>query len=254
MAFNFSANTGYLWKELPFLDRIRSAKKYGFHSVELHDEAHFEDLGDLKSLLKEVGLPVNSMNIRMGPSFGCAAIPDRQHIARHDIREAARLAQEIGAKALHILSGFSEQTPEAFETFVENLEYALDHSTLTIVIEPVCEEQLPGYFLRTLAQAGQVLDAINNPRLKIMFDCYHVFIQSGDLLEHFSRYVDKIGHIQIAAAEQRAEPFPGALDYGVLLPQFQALGYQGAFGCEYCPKSKTEAGLSWRDQFSTLGG
>lgn len=52
MAFNFSANTGYLWKELPFLDRIRSAKKYGFHSVELHDEAHFEDLGDLKSLLK----------------------------------------------------------------------------------------------------------------------------------------------------------------------------------------------------------
>ena len=160
MAFNFSANTGYLWKELPFLDRIRSAKKYGFHSVELHDEAHFEDLGDLKSLLKEVGLPVNSMNIRMGPSFGCAAIPDRQHIARHDIREAARLAQEIGAKALHILSGFSEQTPEAFETFVENLEYALDHSTLTIVIEPVCEEQLPGYFLRTLAQAGQVLDAI----------------------------------------------------------------------------------------------
>ena len=44
MAFNFSANTGYLWKELPFLDRIRSAKKHGFHSVELHDEAHFEDL------------------------------------------------------------------------------------------------------------------------------------------------------------------------------------------------------------------
>ena len=92
MAFNFSANTGYLWKELPFLDRIRSAKKYGFHSVELHDEAHFEDLGDLKSLLKEVGLPVNSMNIRMGPSFGCAAIPDRQHIAQQDIREAARLS------------------------------------------------------------------------------------------------------------------------------------------------------------------
>jgi len=113
---------------------------------------------------------------------------------------------------------------------------------------------LPGYFLRTLEQAGQVLDAVNNPRLKIMFDCYHVFTQSGDLLEHFSRYVDKIGHIQIAAAEQRAEPFPGTLDYGILLPQFQALGYEGAFGCEYRPNSKTEAGLSWRDQFSTLGG
>ena len=210
MGFNFSANTGYLWKELPFLDRIRNAKKHGFHSVELHDEAHFEDLGDLKSLLKEVGLPVNSMNIRMGPSFGCAAIPDRQHIAQQDIREAARLAQEIGSKALHILSGFSEQTPEAFETFVENLEYALDHSTLTIVIEPVCEEQLPGYFLRTLEQAGQVLDAINNPRLKIMFDCYHVFIQSGDLLEHFSRYVDKIGHIQIAGRAARRTVSRGA--------------------------------------------
>ena len=143
MGFNFSANTGYLWKDLPFLDRIRSAKNHGFHSLEFHDAALFADLGDLKSLLKEVGLPVNSMKRRGGAGLGWAASPDRKHIAEHDSREAARHAQGVEAKALHRLSGLREETPGAFTTFVGDLGYARDQSTLNIVIEPVWEEQLP---------------------------------------------------------------------------------------------------------------
>ncbi len=249
MDFNFSANTGYLWKELPFIDRIKMTKRHAFNSLEFHDEAHEENLAELKSLLSETELNVNGMNVRMGDTFGCAAIPDQSEKAKIEIKEAIKIAEDLGAKALHILSGVTEYNQTSTNTFISNLKFALDNSKISILIEPVCEEQLPGYFLRTINQAATIVDKINHPRLKIMFDCYHIYRESGDLVKNFADHADKIGHIQIAAAENRAEPFPGALDYNDILPEFKRLGYQGAFGCEYRPSSSTEGGLAWRDPF-----
>ena len=249
MDFNFSANTGYLWKELPFIDRIKMAKRHAFSSLEFHDEPHKENLAGLKNLLSEIELNVNGMNARMGDTFGCAAIPDQSDKARNEIKEAITIAEDLGAKALHILSGVTEYNKTSIGTYISNLNFALDNSKISILIEPVCEEQLSGYFLRTIDQAAAIIDKINHPRLKIMFDCYHIYKESGDLVENFADHADKIGHVQIAAAENRAEPFPGALNYSDILPEFKRLGYQGAFGCEYRPSSSTEGGLAWRDPF-----
>ncbi len=249
MDFNFSANTGYLWKELPFIDRIKMAKRHAFSSLEFHDEPHKENLAGLKNLLSEIELNVNGMNARMGDTFGCAAIPDQSDKARNEIKEAITIAEDLGAKALHILSGVTEYNKTSISTYISNLNFALDNSKISILIEPVCEEQLSGYFLRTIDQAAAIIDKIDHPRLKIMFDCYHIYKESGNLVKNFADHADKIGHVQIAAAENRAEPFPGALNYSDILPEFKRLGYQGAFGCEYRPSGSTEGGLGWRDPF-----
>ena len=249
MDFNFSANTGYLWKELPFIDRIKMAKRHAFCSLEFHDEPHKENLAGLKNLLSEIELNVNGMNARMGDTFGCAAIPDQSDKARNEIKDAITIAEDLGAKALHILSGVTECNKTSINTYISNLNFALENSKISILIEPVCEEQLSGYFLRTIDQAAAIIDKIDHPRLKIMFDCYHIYKESGDLVKNFADHADKIGHVQIAAAENRAEPFPGTLNYSDILPEFKRLGYQGAFGCEYRPSSSTEGGLAWRDPF-----
>ena len=249
MDFNFSANTGYLWKELPFIDRIKMAKRHAFSSLEFHDEPHKENLAGLKNLLSEIELNVNGMNARMGDTFGCAAIPNQSDKARNEIKDAITIAEDLGAKALHILSGVTECNKTSINTYIANLNFALDNSKISILIEPVCEEQLSGYFLRTIDQAAAIIDKIDHPRLKIMFDCYHIYKESGDLVKNFADHADKIGHVQIAAAENRAEPFPGALNYCDILPEFKRLGYQGAFGCEYRPSGSTEGGLGWRDPF-----
>ena len=249
MEFNFSANTGYLWKELPFIDRIKMAKVHTFNSLEFHDEPHEVNLAELKKLLSDSELNVNGMNVRMGDTFGCAAIPDQSDKAQNEIKDAITIAEDLGAKALHILSGVTKHNQNSINTFISNLKFALDNSKILILIEPVCEEQLPGYFLRTIDQAAAIIDTIDHPRLKIMFDCYHIYKESGDLVKNFSDHADKIGHVQIAAAENRAEPFPGALNYSDILPEFKRLGYQGAFGCEYRPSGSTEGGLGWRDPF-----
>ena len=68
-------------------------------------------------------------------------------------------------------------------------------------------------------------------------------------MDAFAKHVSNIGHVQISAAENRAEPHPGILNYSKILPQMEALGYEGAFGCEYRPQATTEDGLAWRDNF-----
>jgi len=45
--------------------------------------------------------------------------------------------------------------------------------------------------------------------------------QAVILVGNFTTFADQIGHVQIAAAEARGEPFPGELDYTMLLPKFQ---------------------------------
>ena len=120
MEFNFSANTGYLWKELPFIDRIKMAKLHSFNSLEFHDEPHGVNLVELKKLLSDSELNVNGMNVRMGDTFGCAAIPDQSDKAQNEIKDAITIAEDLGAKALHILSGVTENNQNSANRFIKS--------------------------------------------------------------------------------------------------------------------------------------
>lgn len=244
--YEFSANTAYLWTDLPFLDRIRRAAAHGFDAVEFHDEARRTDRGELREVLAQTALPVGGINVRMEETFGCAAIPGQGDQAKRDVDEAIEIAEDIDANAIHVLAGLASGQA-AHTAFLETLRHALGHTDRSILIEPVCAAEVPGYFLRTIEQAAEVISDIGHPRLKIMFDCYHIFREGGDLLASFSAHADNIGHVQIAGAESRAEPYPGQIDYGDLLPAMRSCGYAGRFGCEYRPVGTTEDGLSWRD-------
>lgn len=246
MSFRFSANTGFLFKDRPFMDRIRAAKTAGFDALEFHDEARGEDPAALDDLLAEVGLPVCGMNVRMEGKPGCSGIPGQEDQFRKDIDEAAGIAGRIDAGAIHVLAGIAEGA-EARATYIRNLTVALEATDRTILIEPLCQTAMPGYFLRTVEQAAEIIAEIGNPRLKIMFDCFHVGMENGpsEVADLFRKHAGIIGHVQIASIPDRVEPLSGNLLYPNLLPAFQAAGYQGAFGCEYIPAGgDDDAGLA----------
>ncbi|MCB2109529.1 hydroxypyruvate isomerase family protein [Albidovulum sp.] len=248
----FSANTGFLWPGLPFLDRIRRAAAAGFDAVEFHDEAQRTDPADLRAALAETGLPVIGLNVRMGTTAGCAAIPGQQAQARRDIDEAIAMADLCDAAAIHVLSGNTD-APEAAGVLAENLRHALAATGRVVLIEPICRAANPAYFLHDLDQALAILAEVAHPRLKILFDCYHIETQHGDCLARFRAAAGQVGHVQIASIPTREEPDRGTLDYATLLPAMRAAGYAGAFGCEYRPHAQTgagtEAGLGWMRAF-----
>jgi hydroxypyruvate isomerase len=248
MSDRFSANLGFLWRDRPFMERIAAARAAGFPLVEFHDDAQGEDIAALQAALD--GTPVVCLNTRMGETSGVAAMPGREEQARADIAAATQTARALGAGAVHVVCGKTDDAG-AEERLVARLAEAADAAPeLTFVIEPICPQAIPGYVLNTPEQAAGIIERAGRDNVKILFDCFHVQRAGGDVLARFRRFVSMIGHVQIAGGFTRAEPDRGELDYRFLLPAFRDAGYEGPFGCEYRPATTVEEGLAWRDAFT----
>ncbi len=245
----FSANTGFLYPDHSFTDRILAAARDGFDALEFHDEAQQQDTIALVDCVLATGLPVLGLNVAMGPTAGCAAIPGETSRARHDIDAAVAVADALDAHAIHVLAGKTKDA-KARDIYVANLRHALDATPRTILIEPICSAKMPDYFLNSLEVALNVLAEIDHPRLKILFDCFHIETEHGDTLARARECAAHIGHVQIASVPARAEPGHGpdeALDYAALIPGLIDTGYDGAYGCEYTPSLTGASAFAWRD-------
>ena len=249
----FSANTGFLWTDRPFPNRLRAAAAAGFDAVEFHDEAQRHDPALIRAILDETGLPVCGLNVRMGETAGCAALPGQEDQARRDVDDALRIAETLAAGAVHVLAGRAADGGDRAQ-YLRVLRHALDGldpgGDRVILIEPICRAAMPDYALPDIASAAAIVAEIARPRLKILFDCFHVAMQDGDVMARFAAHAGQIGHVQIASVPGRNEPGDAdRLDLAAVIAGVQALGYTGPFGCEYRPRSTVEAGLGWRRPF-----
>lgn len=249
--FRFAANLGFLWKDRPLAERIERAGAAGFDAVELHDEAQRAPLEEVRAALREARLPLLGLNARMGETMGRAALPGEEAAAREEIDEAVEVARALGAGAVHVLGGRTAPTPEAMGAYRAGLAHACARAAphgLAILIEPICEAAAPGYVLSRMGQAAEVVAAVGAPNLRVLFDVYHV-AQAGDpLVETFAAHAARIGHVQLADPETRAEPRldgPPERAAPALLRAFAGAGYRGAIGCEYRPAGTVEEGIGW---------
>lgn len=246
-----SANLGFLWTELPLPDAIRAAAKAGFVAVECHFPYDFDpDL--VNAALRETGLPMIGLNTVRGDGFGLSALVGREEDARATIDQAIAYAVKINTGMVHVMAGIAEGQA-AHDIFVSNLRYALEKATphdITILIEPLNSIDTPGYFLQTTLQAVNIIAEIDDPNLKLMFDCYHVQIMQGDLCRRLENLLPIIGHIQIAGVPDRGEPDMGEVDYCHILQHIDKIGYEGYVGAEYRPRTNTDAGLGWMQVIS----
>lgn len=253
----FSANLGFLWADLPLVEGIEAAKRAGFAAVECHWPYDIP-ASELRAALHATGLPMLGVNTRRGPdgAFGVSALPGHETAARAAIDEALDYGAQIGAEAVHVMAGIATG-PEAERTFEANLRYACKRAAplgITVLIEPINQRDVPGYFLHRTAQAEQLIARLRHPALRLMFDCYHVQISEGDALSELRRLAPVIGHIQIAAVPDRGEPDRGELDYADIFDALTRLGWDRPIGAEYRPRAgSVEAGLRWLAEAQDLG-
>lgn len=246
----FSANLGFLWSDRPLPDAIRAAKAAGFDAVECH-WPYDVPAQQVKAALVETGLPMLGINTRRGNvdagDNGLCALPDREDEALAAIAEAIEYAEEIGAKAVHVMAGFAEGE-DAHQTFIRNLHVATKAAAsrgITILIEPLNRFDAPGYFLKTTLQAREIIEQVAAPNLKLMFDCYHIGRTEGDVIAQLKDLFPVIGHIQFASVPDRGTPDHGEVNYREAFAQIKALGWHSPLGAEYKPQGATYATLGW---------
>ncbi|WP_299724545.1 TIM barrel protein [uncultured Tateyamaria sp.] len=245
----FSANLGFLWADRPLPDAIRAAKAAGFDAVECH-WPYDTPAEDVRATLDTTGLPMLGLNTRRGDvaggENGLAALPGREDEARAAIEESIAYASVVNAGAIHVMCGFGHRDA-AHVTFVDNLRFACAATDKMILIEPLNRHDAPGYFLSTTDQARAIIDEVAAPNLKLMFDCYHVGRNEGDVTTRLGALRDIIGHIQFASVPDRGAPDHGELDYAHI---FAALAdWPAPLGAEYKPGGDTDATLGWMARF-----
>jgi sugar phosphate isomerase/epimerase len=95
---------------------------------------------------------------------------------------------------------------------------------LTIVLEPLNHRETN--LIHTLSDGAALVRKLNHPHLRLMADCYHMFVEAEPLSE-IARYADLIAHIHIANPQGRVIPKPGdGTDYRPLFDLLKQIGYQ----------------------------
>ncbi len=251
----FSANLAYLWPDRPLPERVHAAAKAGFGAVECH-WPHDTGPGRLLEALNATGMEMLVLNTPPGNTdagdFGLGAVPGREREAREGVCRAVDYACRIGAARIHAMAGICKDSRVALHRMYDHLAWAAGvagAAGIEILVEPINRTDRPDYALFRISQAIDLMhrleaqEGVRNVRL--IFDCYHVQMTEGNLLQRLSEALPWVGHVQVAGVPGRHEPAECEIDYPWLFRQLAGLDYDGWVGAEYLPAGDTDEGLEW---------
>ncbi|TWF74912.1 hydroxypyruvate isomerase [Pseudonocardia hierapolitana] len=119
------------------------------------------------------------------------------------------------ARTLTRLAQLGERAGRVFT--LENLNTAVDH---------------PGVPFATAADALTLVEAVDNPHLRLNLDLYHAQIGEGNLIRLVERALPHVGEIQVADVPGRREPGTGEINYPAIATALNRLGYTGVVALE----------------------
>jgi hydroxypyruvate isomerase len=253
----FCANLSLLFNELGFLDRFAAARAANFEAVEFLFPYAFE-AEQIEQRLSRYKLELVLHNFPAGDwaagERGIACDPRRIGEFQDSVELAIEYALDLGVRQLHCLAGKAPPNvprERVNATYVANLRFAASHLKehgLDLLIEPINDRDVPGYFLTGTRQAAAVIAECGADNLFLQYDIYHMQRMEGDLAETIRAHLPLIRHVQLADVPGRHEPGTGEINFPFLFRLLDELGYEGWIGCEYIPRADTVAGLAWRPQ------
>lgn len=103
----------------------------------------------------------------------------------------------------------------------------------------------PGYQGDDVDYCADIVRKVASPRVKLLFDIYHVQIMNGDVISRIHEYgTDIIGHIHTAGVPGRCElDETQELNYPAIMRALLEIGYDGYVGQEFVPTRNPMEGL-----------
>jgi hydroxypyruvate isomerase len=102
----------------------------------------------------------------------------------------------------------------------------------------------PEYMGDNLDEVVNLIKEVGSPRIKILFDIYHVQIMHGDLIRRIKQLGDLIGHVHTAGNPGRCELDPNQeIQYKPVIQALWNSGYRGFIGHEFLPTKDALGGL-----------
>ena len=232
--------------KLPFEKRIEQAAKLGFKFAEMWfvDMTYKGSPEDLAGIAKKnkvtitntvIGAPDGSVGGGLTNPKNLKPWLERTKLTL-DFNQRANIPATIVCTG-NTVAGMSEA--KMYRSVVEGLKATAElaeKAGITLLLEPLnTRYDHAGYWLADSDKGGAICREVGSRNLKMLFDCYHMQIMEGDLVNHIQKNIDVIGHFHSAGVPGRHELFLGETNYPFLLKQIEGMGYQGVFAMEYSP-------------------
>ena len=234
-----------IFRPLPFVERLDAVARSGCPAFEFW-RWQDKDLGAIQEKKEQLGLQVAAFS-----AAGGTLMDPANHQAYCDtLEQAAEWARKLNCPNLIVTTGNAlpdvprEAQLEHLRRGLEGVARAAERGGVVAVLEPLnTKVDHPGYFLDHSPEAFQLVEAIDSPHLRILFDIYHMQVMEGDIIQTIANNLDKIGHFHVADVPGRHEPGTGELNYGNVIRRIDQMGYQGFVGLEYRPSGDHAASL-----------
>jgi len=259
----FSANLTMLFNEVEFLNRFEKAAKAGFKGVEYTFPYEWKK-EELAEKLNKYGLKQVLHNLPAGNwsagERGIACLPQRVGEFQEGVGLAIEYAKALKCPRLNCLVGLTPKEVPAEkirQTLIDNLRFAataLEKEGIRFLVEPLNNQDIPGFYLVHARDALQLFEEVNHANLWLQYDIYHMQIMEGNLTRTIVDNLAHIAHIQLADNPGRHEPGTGEINFVNLFRLIDEAGYDGWLGCEYKPTGVTENGLAWAKPYLEEGG
>lgn len=240
---------GWCFNPMPNEELMAACHKMGMTAMEGIDAKYYPKL-------RELGMKpslVSSHGFKDGPA-------NRAHHANclKKLREGVDYAVEFGAPGVITFTGMREKDlsdsvmeQNCVDCLKEAAGYAekkginlcLEHLNSRDSSHPM--KGHPGYFGDRLERCVRIIERVGSPRLKLLFDIYHVQIMHGDVIRRMRELKDVIAHIHTAGVPGRGElDSTQELNYPPIMRALLDMGYQGYVAHEFIP--------TWPDKLAAL--
>lgn len=240
MSFEISVNLEYMFHEAGerLEDRMAAAAAAGFTKFEMFTTGN-RDVASLRATLDSIG---GTMVSTVTDPRIQIVIADTHENFRNMFAVAAREAEALGCTNIVVPSGAAVpymkrpvQLGIVAGAIASVVPIAEAHG-LTILLEPVnTRVDHPGVLFAMTEDAVKVIEEINSPRVKLLYDIYHSITELEDPFTVVPAVAQHIGHVQVADAPGRGEPGSGTADWPALLGLLKQVGYTGLIGAEFSP-------------------
>lgn len=256
----FSANLSILFTERPFLDRFAAARSVGFDDVECWwpfptPTPSEEEVRAFLAAIENAGVSLRALNLFAGDmprgDRGILSHPGSAETLEANVAVVARIASATGCRAVNALYGVAlpgvtaEQHAQIARENLHRTADALAPHGVTVLIEPLTRGENGTYPLETIEDALTVIDDVDHPSVRLLFDAYHLHNNGADVVRDVAVHADRIGHVQIADSPGRGEPGSGHVDFPGFFAALERIGYDGFVGCEYRPTGPTAESFGW---------
>ncbi len=241
LPFKLSVMLWTVYPKLPFEQRLEKIAEAGYKNVELVGEYQHWSEDDFRRAHRkrqELGIQFDTT---AGLKHGVGD-PRARDAFLADLKETLPIMEKIECPSIIIMSGDvvpGMSREEQHRSCVEGLKRAADlveGRNVRLLLENIDPEENPKYYLTSVAEGFKIIEEVNHPQVRFLYDFFHEQISEGNLIEKLEKNIDKVGLCHIADVPGRHEPGSGEINYVNIYKKLAQLRYDRYVAMEFIPR------------------